>query len=47
MKVIKFFDTLLEVILSAMFVGVAITVPAAVIVWAIRWILTMVGVIAV
>lgn len=47
MKVIKFFETLLEVVLSALFVGVAITVPAAIIVWAIRWILTMTGVIIV
>lgn len=47
MKVRQFFDTLLEVVLSVMFVGVTITVPAAIIVWAIRWILTMIGVIAV
>ena len=47
MKVKKFFGDLLETIMAALFVGVAITVPAAIIVWAIKWILTMIGVIAV
>ena len=47
MTVKKFFSDLLEIVIAALFVGVAITVPAAIIVWAIRWILTMTGVIAV
>lgn len=32
-------------VMFGLFIGVSITVPAAIIVWAVKWILVMVGVI--
>ena len=44
-KLTNFLYTALGYIIGALFIGMCVTVPAAVIIWAVNWILVMVGVI--
>ena len=44
-KIIKWFYEIIGWVMFALFIGVCITVPAALTIWAVRWILIMVGVI--